>query len=191
MRFEIQKAMEEQGISAAELALKSGIEKVSFTEYMDYKKELLSNELEKIFEVLGSRLPSSDEMAEMPEWSGGCLFQRMISEIPLRDCLPENKCISRVGLASYLMGMFAARIANKTKRSNTLSVLDNIVFQENYKKPFLFNRSIVKMGLQAECFSEYEKLLFAHLCFAIRGLNTDEAENDSFLAAFFRYKNKG
>lgn len=56
MRELIKKAMQAQGLSASALAVKAGVRIASFTEYLAGRKEIRSDNLEKIISVLGLSL---------------------------------------------------------------------------------------------------------------------------------------
>lgn len=56
MRENIKKAMKEQGFTTSGLAEKAGVRIASFTEYMAGRKEIRSDNLEKIISVLGLSL---------------------------------------------------------------------------------------------------------------------------------------
>lgn len=204
MRNEIKKAMRAQGLSASALADKAGVRIASFTEYLAERKELRSDNLEKIFAVLGMKLQSTNELADsFKEGSLYPVYERMFADIPEKG-LVGNSVISKSQLASYIIGFLAARIsvnfhpASFSPRQYTDSLLnvnkmasfnflDKIVFRETHKKPILFNKTIVKMAVYAACFDSYEKEIFANLCAEIPDLGTDEVDDTAFLASFMRY----
>lgn len=189
MREEIKKAMKAQGLPASTLAEKAGVRIASFTEYVAGRKELRSDNLEKIFEVLGIKLKTADELAD--SFTKGSLYpiyEKMVAEIPQKGIV-GNKQIDKIQLSSYLFGLLAARVASvlRPEGDKSFFVLDKIVFQETAKSPYLFNRSALKIATCAELLDDYEKKLFANLCVEIPYLGTDEMDNVSFIAAFMRY----
>ncbi|RHJ76374.1 helix-turn-helix transcriptional regulator [Parabacteroides sp. AM08-6] len=187
MREQIRREMQLQGLSASKLAEKAGVRIASFTEYLSEKKELRSDNLEKIFGVLKLKLQSADEMAS--EFRSGSLFpiyERMMADAYTQG-LTSNSQVSKVRLASYICGFLSAIIARNVEQEKSFAFLDKVVYQENAKKPYLFNKSVLKMALYAEYWDSDEKKLFAVLCSEISDLGTDEMDNAAFLAAFMRY----
>lgn len=195
MREKIKKAMREQGLSASALAEKAGVRIASFTEYIADRKELRSDNLEKVFATLGIELKSAEELANSFE-SGSLypIYERMTFDVPEKG-VTENKQISKVQLASYICGLLAAKIARGRQNANLMPVLtkssfsflEKIVFQENCKSPYLFNRSVLKMAPYAEFWDDYEKELFSNICAEIPSLCTDKMDHVAFYAAFMRY----
>lgn len=189
MREEIKKAMKAQGLPASTLAEKAGVRVASFSEYIAGRKELRSDNLEKIFAVLGIKLKTADELADSFErGSLYPIYEKMVFEIPEKGII-GNKQISEVQLSSYVFGLLAAIVASniKPQEDKTFAVLDRVAFQETPKSPHLFNRSILKIAPYAEFWDDYEKELFANLCAEIPNLGTDEMDSVSFCAAFMRY----
>lgn len=67
MRTIIKEEMRKQGLSASKLAEKAGVRIASFTEYLAGRKELRSDNLEKIFAALNMKLSSVNEMSKKIE----------------------------------------------------------------------------------------------------------------------------
>lgn len=183
MRESIKKELQKRKVSASLFAKNIGIRQASLTEYLSGRKELNSNNIEKICGALGLILVSTEE--KINEYSKNALYERMILEIPVSG-LTENGTISKVQLASYAIGLLAAKIATRliSKEGYSYQMLEKITFKGQSKSLFSISGSLIKMSAFEEMFDEKERELLSKLTAEVNTLGNDDGDDIVFISSF-------
>lgn len=185
----IQQEMIKQGLSATALAEKAGIRPASVTEFFSGKKNLRSDNIDKLIKCLGINLPPLEELVmNFTQGSTTNIYERMILEVPKAGCLIDNRVVSKIKLASYIMGIFAASIyTNYPVKGPGYSILDKITVR-NKNGNMSFSKTIEERYVKyVEYFDDRVKELLPFLFLEYKDLDSDDVDEVKFISAFMRY----
>jgi len=131
-------------------------------------------------------MTKSNELAE--KFTSGSTFpilDEMLKEFPVNG-IQGNRVISEHQFASYLFGYLAGIVANEEYADRTdYGYLDDFLFQENNKKDWQFQKSLIKpifVRVADEKFSKLEREIYSTLLL----YDKKECNGVKFAAGFFR-----
>ena len=187
----IQQEMIKQGLSATALAEKAGIRPASVTEFFSGKKNLRSDNIDKLIDCLGASLPPLEELVNnFTKGSTTNIYELMVIEAAKSECLIENRVVSYLQLASYIMGIFAASIYMnfpKDARGKGYSILDKIT-RKNKDGHMSFDKTITECYVKyVDYYDERVLELLPILFLHYQQLPSDNVDEVKFISAFMRY----
>ena len=182
----LQEELKKQGISATKLAEKAGIRQASVTEFLSGNRNLRSDNIDKLFEALNINKPDLQTLVDsFVKGSKAQIYELMLLECARVEDVIENRIVSKLEMASYMLGVFAADIYLSGPPSIRAGYYEKIVVMG--KQGPLFDETIrLKFSQYVRYLGAKEKELLPILFMEYTNLPSKEAEIVPFMAAFFR-----